>query len=258
MSILSKIEKPKPRPVIVTILGDAGLGKTSLASTFPSPVIIRAEDGVQGVPERYRPSAFPVIKHPKELWEQLTALCVEEHEYKTVIIDSITQLESLFVQNIVDDDPKKPKSINQAMGGYGAGWAAVAGMHARVRKAAQALVDKGINVVFIAHSETVMVEPPDDDSYTKFDLRMNKKSVSPYVDNVDIVGYLKLKTYTVGEDGERKKAMTDGTRVLTCYPVPYCVSKNRYGITEDLPVELGKNPFTKYVSILKEEKEKNE
>ena len=38
MSILSSISKPVDRPVIGTIIGDAGLGKTSLACTFPNPI----------------------------------------------------------------------------------------------------------------------------------------------------------------------------------------------------------------------------
>ena len=61
MSILSTIAKPSNRPVIATILGDAGLGKTSLAATFPNPIFIRAEDGLQAIPEESRPDAFPVV-----------------------------------------------------------------------------------------------------------------------------------------------------------------------------------------------------
>ena len=57
MSILSQIEKPSARPVIVTICGDSGLGKTNLAATFPKPIFIRAEDGLQGIPAEICPDA---------------------------------------------------------------------------------------------------------------------------------------------------------------------------------------------------------
>ena len=251
-NILSLAKKPENRPIICTITGDAGVGKTRLAGTFPNPVFIRAEDGMQSIPEGERPDAFPVISDPKELWDQLTALINEEHDYKTVVVDSVTALERLFIQHVVDSDPKKPKSINQALGGYGAGLAAVAAMHQRVRKAAGLLNNKGIHVVFIAHADTTTIELPDQDPYTRYDLRLGKRSTAPYVDDVDLVGYLKLETFTTG-DGERKKAISDGTRVLVTYTTAANVSKNRYHIADDLEVPEGKNPLVDYVPTLKGE-----
>ena len=35
MGILDSVAKPIDRPVIVTICGDSGMGKTTLAATFP-------------------------------------------------------------------------------------------------------------------------------------------------------------------------------------------------------------------------------
>src|SRR5690606_8250026 len=133
-------------------------------------------------------------------------------------------------------DPKKPRSINQALGGYGAGLGAVAALHQRVRKAAGILNErKGMHVIFIAHADTETIELPDQDPYTRYSLRLGKRSVAPYVDDSDIVGFLKLQTFTMG-DGERKKAISDGSRILVCYAAASNVSKNRYGVTEDLPV----------------------
>jgi len=76
-----KIEKPKDRAVIATLCGDAGLGKTSLAASFPNPVVIRAEDGLQSIPLKSRPDAFPVLESAKDLWEQLTSLIKEDHKF---------------------------------------------------------------------------------------------------------------------------------------------------------------------------------
>lgn len=249
MSYLSKISKPADRPIVATILADAGMGKTSLAASFPSPVFIRAEDGLQAIPEDSRPDAFPLLESADELWKQMAALINEEHDYKTVVIDSVTALERMFVQQVIDDDPKKPKSINQAMGGYGAGMSAVGQLHQRVRKAAGLLVDRGINVVFIAHADTETIELPDSDPYTRYSMRLGKKSQAPYTDDVDLVGFLKLQTFTMG-DGERKKAISDGTRILVTYATAANVSKNRFGITEDLPVVLGENPLVPFVKSL--------
>jgi hypothetical protein len=252
MSILQQATKPADRPVIVTICGDSGLGKTTLAASFPKPIVIRAEDGLQGVPMELRPDALPVLQSEAQLWDQLIALLQEDHDYKTVIIDSVTALERLFVQSVVDSDPKKPKSINQALGGYGAGLQAVASMHQRVRKACGMLNErKGMHVVFVAHADTETIELPDQDPYTRYSLRLGKKSVAPYVDDSDVVGFLKLETFTMG-DGERKKAISDGSRVLVAYATASNVSKNRFGITADLPVQQGKNPLVDFIPTLQQ------
>lgn len=250
MSLLASISKPADRPVICTITGDAGMGKTSLAATFPKPIFIRAEDGIQAIPDDVRPDAFPVLSNAEDLWDQLKALIQEDHDYKTLVIDSVTQLDTVFTSFIVDTDPKKPRTINQALGGYGAGFDALSAMHARVRKAAGMLNErKGMHIVFLAHCETKTIELPDQDPYTRYDIRMHKKSVSHYVDNVDLVGHVKLETFTRG-DGERKKAFSDGTRLLVCYAAAAQVSKNRYNITEDLPLQPGTNPLVSYIKSL--------
>jgi len=251
MSILSTVSKPADRPVLITVCGDSGLGKTTLACTFPKPIVIRAEDGLQAIPVDRRPDAFPVLTGVDMLWDQLKGLMHEEHQYRTLVVDSVTALERMFSLHVVETDPKKPRGIQQALGGYGAGRDAVAAMHARVRKAAGLLAEKrGMNTVFVAHADTSRVEPPDDDAYMRYTLRLHEKSMPAYVDDVDVVGFLKLETFTTG-DGDKKKAISDGTRILITHATAANVSKNRYGITEPLTVETGINPLTAYIGALK-------
>jgi hypothetical protein len=247
MSLQDMISKPADRPLICTVTGDAGLGKTTFAATFPNPVVLRAEDGLQAIPADQRPDALPVVSTADEVWRQLGALINEEHDYKTLVVDSVTALERLFIADVVESDPKKPKSINQALGGYGAGTLAVGAMHQRVRKAAGMLNAKGMHVVFIAHADTEVIELPDQDPYTRYNLRLGKKSIAPYVDDVDLVGYIKLKTFLMGD--ERKRAMSNGERVLVTYATAANVSKNRLGITDDLELQKGENPLTNFVSL---------
>lgn len=253
MSVLSSISKPADLPVIATILGDAGLGKTSLAATFPKPIVIRGEDGLQSIPDAQRPDAFPLVETPNDLWAQLTGLITEDHGYKTLVVDSVTALERIFAQHIVDNDPKKPVTINQALGGYGNGLAAVAAMHQRLRKAAGILRDKkGMHVVFIAHAETETLSPPDGEDYTRFNLRLGKRSVAPYTDDVDLVAFVKLETFTKG-DGDKLKAISTGDRVIVAHATASNVSKNRYGIEEEISFPKGINPFAAIIPSLNKE-----
>lgn len=247
---LQSLATPQAKPVIATILGEAGVGKTTLAATFPSPVIIPVEDGLQALEGKNIP-AFPLCTSSAQVFECIAALDNDANEFKTVIVDSVTRFNEIIEKEIVESDDKNPASINQALGGYGAGHQAVAQKHRTLRDALGYLRDeRGMHVVVIAHADTDTVELPDTDMFQRYTLRMNKKSVSAYVDNVDLVGLLRLKTYTRG-DGEKKKATSDGTVELVCHPQASSVSKNRYGIKAPLIVEEGVNPLVDVISSLK-------
>ena len=239
---LSSLASPKKRPAIVTIVAEGGMGKTTLGSMFPSPVFLRTEDGTQSIQERKDVACFPVSKSSAEVFECIASLFTEKHEFKTLVIDSITALNIMIEGEIVKADGKA-KSINQAAGGYGAGYAAAANIHREIREACGALSEaKGMHIVFLAHADAESVNLPDQDEYSRYTIRMNKRSVAHYSDNVDLVGFIKLRTYVSG-DTEKKKAVSDGARIITCYPVPSHISKNRFGITQDIEFKLGEFPF---------------
>lgn len=243
-------EIPGDRPIIATICGDAGTGKTSLAATFPKPIVIRTEDGLSAIPIGQRPPALPIVKCGQDIIDQLTWLISADHDYKTVIIDTVTSLEPIFIQDVLKQDGKV-NSINQALGGWGAGKSAVINKHNSIRRAAGVLNEKrNMNVIFIAHSATENIRPPDSDDYQRWTLKMiDDKCVSPYVDNVDLVGFLRLVTYIKGDDGDRKKAVSTDERELVCTASAASVTKNRCvikTIDDALPVKRGENPLVEY------------
>lgn len=243
---LSQLTAPKgQRPIIATIVGEGGIGKTSLAASFPSPVFIRTEDGTQSISGRDDVALFPVAQSSQDVLDAIASLATEPHDFETLVIDSITQMNTLIEAEIVALDGKA-KSINQALGGYGAGHSAVSDRHRQIREWVGNLsTHVGMNIVFIAHADSETVETPDTDTYTRYTIRMNRRSVSHYSDNVDLVAFLKLRTFTTGS-GDRKRAVSNGERVITCYPNAAHISKNRFGITADIPFNAGENPFEQY------------
>lgn len=247
MSLLESAKKVRSEGLVITLVGAPGTGKTSTAATFPSPFMIRTQG--EDVPHDTVnvPDSIGVTDSVKSLWEQLTALLQDEHEYQTLIIDSITGLETLFIQDVLAHDPKS-KGINQALGGWGAGASAVAAQHMRVRKAVEMLrTRRGMNTVFLAHADITRIDPPDSEGYNQYTLRLANKSVAPYVDSVDLVGYLKQATILKGDDDERKRAITTGEIVMTSYLNPAYISKNRLGIKSDITVVQGENPLADYI-----------
>lgn len=258
MSLLGGAKKSAlNKPLIITLFGDAGSGKTSLACEFPNAFLIQTRG--ESVPRDVtnQPEQLDAIgskktegDHPiwdeSELFDQLMALIREDHGYKTLIVDSATGLEDLFVANIIDVQPAKQKSMNAAMSGYGSAWDAVAAKHGRVRKAAELLRDKkGMNVIFLCHANVDRVEPPDAEAYTKYALQLHKKTAPIYTNQSDVVGFVHQRIYTTG-DGDVKKAKTSGDRVVGVDLTPANVSKNRLGLTGELKYEKGSNPFEEY------------
>jgi hypothetical protein len=246
---LKKLERPRgQRPIIATFFGEGGMGKSTLAAMFPKPVFIRTEDGTASLAGNDEVMLFPLVSSSQEVLDQIEALATQEHEFKTLVLDSITQLGTLIEHEIVAADPKA-KSINQAGGGYGAGYNTAAEKHRQVREWAGALAyERGMNVVFIGHADTETLDLPDFDPFARYTVRMHKKSLPHYTDNVDLVGLIRLKTYVRG-DGDKKRAISTGDREVICFPQASSVTKNRFNITDPLPFTFeGGNPFEAFVA----------
>jgi hypothetical protein len=246
---LKSLSKPDgSRPIIATLFGEGGMGKTTLAAMFPKPVFIRTEDGTASLVGNDGVSLFPLSTSSQDVLDAIEALATEKHEFKTLVIDSITQLATLIESEIVAADPKA-KSINQAGGGYGAGYSTAAEKHRQIREWAGSLAyERGMNVIFIGHADTETLDLPDMDPFARYTVRMHKKSIPHYTDNVDLCGLIRLKIFVRGGDGDKKRAISTGEREIICFPQASSVTKNRFNITEPLPFTFDGNPFSKFLA----------
>ena len=246
---LKTLSKPSgQRPIICTLFGEGGMGKTTLAAMFPNPVFIRTEDGTASLAGNDNVSLFPLATSTQDVLDAIEALATQKHDHKTLVIDSITQLVTLIEAEIWANDPKA-KSINQAGGGYGAGYSAAAEKHRQIRDWAGSLAyEKGLNIVFIGHADTEMLDLPDMDAFARYTVRMHRKSLPHYTDNVDLVGLIRLKTFVRGGDGDKKRAISTGEREIICHPQASSVTKNRFNVSEPLAFTFDRNPFADFVA----------
>ena len=253
---LSQLTRPTGgRPVIATLFGEGGTGKTTLASMFPRPVIIRIEDGTASLDGHPDVMLFPVAQSTDDVFSAIEALSAEKHDRKTVIFDSVTQFEKLAIREIIDDESNpKAKNMAAAHGGYGKAFGMLDKRHQELREACDYLVDHvGMNVVFIAHATIEELDLPDVDKYSRYTIQLHRNKqydcVHHYANNVDLVAFIRLKTSLRSGDGGKKRAISDGEREIICFPVASNVSKNRFHITEALPFDLsGAFPFDSFVA----------
>lgn len=276
MSYLDQVKKAVPQAPVITIVGFPGVGKSTLAGTFPSPIFLQAENATsvfEDVPEHKQPAFLPElpsadarrdVRPSKVLLDQLRELATQEHSFKTVVIDSATTLNMLFEGEVIAFDGNGADNIGEAAGGFGKGYLAVANLHAKVRNACEHLRRRGLAVVFLAHSGIAKVKNrPDVEAYSTWSLDMHEASRRIYVNTSDAVLYLKSREFVMGADKDKKgnirsygKMTTTGERVLITASegtIGYVDAKNRYRIPQELDVEEGENPILKYIPFFNKE-----
>ena len=270
---------PPDEPIVMTIVGDMGTGKTSLAALSPKPIFIQVEKGLrtltsQGIEVAAMP-ALPEdpVKAVEVLMGQLRWLYTEPHDFKTVVVDSVSALERVFVEYVLKMDAErflgKPggkraqiepeeiiATIGNALGKFGNGYQAVAGKHGEVRNACEHLRTKrGMNVIFISHAAIEQIRPPDEEPYNRYTLRMHDKCAPHYTDNVEVVAFIRLAAFTITEkdrQGRDRKVKKDANaREIICYSNVFSQAKNRGNITEPLEYEKGINPLAQYIPELR-------
>lgn len=226
-----KITKGKQKSAVrVCIYGTEGIGKTTLASQFPAPLILDTEDGT-----RMLDVARVAIPDWKTLTLAVAELTVSPQGFKTVVIDSADWAERLLIEWMVKAAGKK--SIEDF--GFGKGYTILAEHWGTFLSDCDNLIAAGLNVVFVAHSTVKRTSPPDQtDGYDRYELKLSKQTSPLIREWSDALLFANFKTRLIdGADG-RKKATGGKTRVMYAERSAAWDAKNRYGLAEELPMTI--------------------
>jgi hypothetical protein len=139
--------------------GRPGTGKTTLASTFPKPLLLldirdRGTDSVADVPDVYVKQVHSTADVEDIYWH----LYDNPGKYKTVVFDTITNLQQVRIDEELERKKKKVRIVN--FGTFSRKeWGAIS---ADLKVFIQDFRDLPLEVVFICQDRTTI--PPDEDT----------------------------------------------------------------------------------------------
>ena len=234
MSIsLASITKTKRiRAPKIVVCGPGKIGKTTFAAMAPSAVGILTEDGADNVDA----SAFPLCKSLSDVYEAIGVLLNEEHEFKTLFIDSLDWLEPLLQEHVCQQHGWK--SIETP--GYGKGYIEASTEWRNLLNGLEALRQKrGMGIILIAHDKIKRIEDPLTEGYDSHVLKLHDRAAALVQEWADVIGYAGYRVFTTKTDagfGQKEtKATTTGERILHVEAHPAHCGGNRFGL-QNMPL----------------------
>lgn len=229
MSLLSKVTSGVvKRPHYLLMHGIPGIGKSTFASEAPKPLFLCAEKGTSHLDvSRLELGSFD------EFLGVLAELKTAKHDYKSLVIDTVDHLEQLIFRQVCADKGKA--SIEDI--GYAKGYIFALDYWQRLIEAWEALREAGMHVILLAHTEIKAFNDPQlTEGYDRYQVKLHQKAAGLLIDRVEAVLFVNYKAFLHAKDGERNKALGDGSRVVYTEQRPSFVAKNRHNMPLEMPL----------------------
>lgn len=244
----------KSTPWKAVLYGRIGLGKSSLGALAPDALMIDLEGGIDRVDavktEMITQWSTLYNKDPENygtLQELYRTGEYDGYKPKTLVFDTVTGLEKLLEPICIADYcanhtvKKDYKALSEIP--YGNGSQILAAYFSLIMDVADALKNKGINTLFIAHETTEKFQNPMGDDYDRYNIQCNKRAREILVDRCDAVLFAMLDAHVVEKDADgfnkgKKRAVTGTGRLIRTLGRADFEAKNRF----NLPETISMNP----------------
>jgi hypothetical protein len=139
----------------MALKGPAGVGKTTAALQFPNSYVIDMEKGTDYYSESMNKSGSAVLQtvSAEDIKNEIRALLTEKHEYRTLIIDPITQLYNSLQDKWTRIFEKHSKSDASEIQDFGMRyWGRVKAEYKSIQRM---LLSLDMNVIITSHQKDV-------------------------------------------------------------------------------------------------------
>jgi hypothetical protein len=231
MDLIQRGAQKMPRKII--IYGPPKLGKSTLAGSTKNALMIPTEDRVAHI----GCDKTPVIQHYQDMLDVFDFLLKEKkHSYKRVIIDSLDWLEPILHSYICEkkglksltDDHNKETAFQK-----GLKYVAVEGWKSFLFNC-DVLRENGFDVIIVAHSQTITINPPTSDSYDKAVMKIDKNALAVVEEWADLIGYYTQEIFVKKEEkslNQKGRAITSKKRILHLSGEnPAMINGNSFGL----------------------------
>lgn len=231
---INKGVQRKPRRIL--LYGTHGIGKSTWAAQAPSPIFVPTEDGVNDI----EVDKFDLCKSLGTFNAALSYLSTENHPYRTVVVDTLDWLERLVFTQTAQDIGKK--SIEEIA--YGKGYIlAVRHWDFIMQSLDNLRLARGMGIILLAHAKISKFQPPDSDTYNRYEPDLHATSSSMLQEWCDEVLFACYRVSTVKRDEgfnrERTRAVGDGERIAWTAERPTHYAKRRVFLPDTLPLDFG-------------------
>lgn len=222
------------RPPRAVVYGTHGVGKSSFAAQAPNPVFIQTEEGLDALDV----TAFPLARSYEEVMEAIQSLYSEDHEFKTVVLDSADWLEKLIFKQVAVNN----KVANIEDIGYGKGYGFAVDLWHNIMEGFDLLRnEKNMGVIMLAHTQVKRYDDPLTDSYDRYMLDLHKSGASIISEWCDLLMFANYRVPTVKSDlgfnQKKTRAVGVGERMLYTQERPGWVAKSRWPLPDTLPLD---------------------
>lgn len=222
------------RPPRILMHGVHGVGKTTFAAGADAPVVIMTEDGLGMLKAPH----FPLATNYTDVSGALDALLNEDHQYRTVVIDSVDWLEPL----VWAETCRRNGWASIEAPGFGKGYAEALTVWREYLDKLNALRDhRGMAIVQIAHTDIKRFDSPEHEPYDRYVIKLQARAAALLQEHSDVVLFanyrMSIAKADVGFNKKVARALGSGERVLHTAERPAFLAKNRYGLPDTLPLD---------------------